>query len=237
MQQLAASNTILQTIADESKLGRVMSYYSMAFVGAAPFGSLAAGAAASHIGTPLTLAIGGVLVGICGGYQMLGKKIHDPEHVESSKESIEGLGLLPIETSFLSEKATYQVHARVTRRNAWLAGLAKPDLQGYEIHMGETILGPKADSFARITDRSGQETEILDGAVSRDGRVFGTYLHGVFDNDRFRTAFLNRLRTTKGLAERSVPTLATDPLDLLADHLERHLDLAKVWAICGLTPA
>jgi adenosylcobyric acid synthase len=180
----------------------------------------------------------GPVAGVCGGYQMLGMRVSDPHGVESGDQrEAEGLGLLDVVTVMLPHKETHQVTAELLPAGFLVASRCSRELTGYEIHMGETILGPKADSFARITRRSGEETEILDGAVSRDGRVFGTYLHGIFDNDRFRTAFLNRLRTAKGLTERSVPTRAADPFDLLADHLERHLDLGKVWAICGLTPA
>ncbi len=183
-------------------------------------------------------AFAGPVVGVCGGYQMLGMRVSDPHGVESGDQrEAEGLGLLDVVTVMLPHKETHQVTAELLPAGFLVASRCSRELTGYEIHMGETILGPRADSFARITRRSGEETEILDGAVSRDGRVFGTYLHGIFDNDRFRTAFLNRLRTAKGLTERAVPTRAADPLDLLADHLERHLDLAKVWAICGVMPA
>ncbi len=76
--------------------------------------------------------------------------------------------------------------------------------------------------------------KISDGAVSPDGRVLGTYLHGIFDNDGFRNAFLNRLRLGKGLSPKSAAQVLPDPLDLLAEHLERHLDMAKLLAICGM---
>lgn len=179
----------------------------------------------------------GPVVGVCGGYQMLGMRVSDPHGVESSDQrEAEGLGLLDVVTVMLPHKETHQVKAELLPAGIMVAGRSSRELAGYEIHMGETILGTRAGSFARINERSGEETEILDGAVSKDGRVFGTYLHGVFDNDRFRTAFLNRLRTSKGLVEKQVPTRTVDPLDLLADHLARHLDLKKIWAICGLTP-
>lgn len=183
-------------------------------------------------------AFSGPVVGVCGGYQMLGMRVSDPHGVESSdRREAEGLGLLDVVTVMLPHKETHQVRAELLPAGFMVAGRSSRELAGYEIHMGETILGPRADSFARISERSGEETEILDGAVSKEGRVFGTYLHGVFDNDRFRTAFLNRLRTTKGLAEQPVPTRTVDPLDLLADHLAQHLDLTKIWDICGVTTA
>jgi adenosylcobyric acid synthase len=107
-------------------------------------------------------------------------------------------------------------------------------LEGYEIHMGETLVGPGSSPFAVIERRSGRQLELLDGAVSPDGRVFGTYLHGIFDNDSFRRAFLNRIRTGKGLEPILDGTPQEEPYDLLAAHLEKHLDMARLFDICGI---
>jgi adenosylcobyric acid synthase len=109
------------------------------------------------------------------------------------------------------------------------------ELSGYEIHMGETCISPGAARFAAITERSGREAAAGDGAVSPDGRVFGTYLHGIFDNDGFRTAFLNRMRRAKGLAERQAVETEEDPFDLLAAHLEKNLDMERLLAACGVS--
>jgi adenosylcobyric acid synthase len=100
--------------------------------------------------------------------------------------------------------------------------------------MGETLLGREARPFATIVRRSGSDTAIQDGAVSLDGRVFGTYLHGIFDNHSFRSAFLNSLRREKGLPLSAGEAPAGDPFELLADHLERHLDMERLLAICGI---
>jgi adenosylcobyric acid synthase len=177
----------------------------------------------------------GQIVGICGGYQMLGHRVCDPFHVESEIREAQGLGLLDAETSMLIAKETHQAQARLLPA----AGLVAPDcdalLAGYEIHMGETVLGPGSRPFATIVARSGRETAVADGAVSPDGRVFGTYLHGIFDNAPFRTAFLDRMRVLKGLRPAPAPQEpAADPFDLLADHLERHLDVPRLLALCGL---
>jgi adenosylcobyric acid synthase len=75
---------------------------------------------------------------------------------------------------------------------------------------------------------------VPDGAVSPDGRVLGTYLHGIFDNHGFRTAFLNRIRREKGLPLQSEDNMVEDPFDLLAQHLERHLDMKRLFEICGI---
>ncbi|RNC69207.1 MAG: cobyric acid synthase [Desulfuromonadales bacterium] len=180
-------------------------------------------------------AFQGPIVGICGGYQMLGKRVSDPHAVESGIREAEGLGLLDVVTVMLERKTTHQAAAQMLPAGYQVAPRCRGELGGYEIHMGETILGKSVKPFARITLRSGKPVEVLDGAVSCDGRVFGTYLHGIFDNAGFRTAFLNRLRRAKGLEERGALGVADDPFDLLAAHLEKHLDMARLLAICGQT--
>src|SRR5262249_43613421 len=128
---------------------------------------------------PAIRQFGGAMVGICGGFQMLGCRVSDPDGVEAALErEAEGLGLLDVVTVMLSHKETHQVEAELLPAGLQAAPRSARALQGYEIHMGETILGPGVQPFARITSRSGQEVEVLDGAVTRDGRIFGTYLHG-----------------------------------------------------------
>jgi adenosylcobyric acid synthase len=177
----------------------------------------------------------GMVVGVCGGYQMLGHRVLDPFNQESRIRKAEGLGLLDVETVMLMVKETHQAEARLLPAGERIASGCREKLTCYEIHMGETVIGPQARPFATITRRSGKEMKIGDGAVSPDGRVFGTYLHGIFDNDGFRTAFLNRLRVEKGLRTNAVVPAREDPFDLLAEHLERHLDMEKLLAICGLS--
>lgn len=147
------------------------------------------------------LANNGVpVVGICGGYQMLGHEIHDPEHTESSFDKVDGLRLLPVSTTFEQDKITHQVTATCSR-HAFL-GLAYDDndLTGYEIHMGRTeFLEPVSHAFT-ITSRSGEQCASADGVVRNDGLVMGTYLHGIFDNNQYRRAVINALRERKGLA-------------------------------------
>jgi adenosylcobyric acid synthase len=179
-------------------------------------------------------AFRGPVVGICGGYQMLGKRVLDPLAIESDIREAEGIGLLDVETTMLRDKETHQALARLLPASAPLAPGCQGELAGYEIHMGETLLGPGARPFATITRRSGREVEIHDGAVSADGRVFGTYLHGIFDNAEFRTALLNRVRRDKGLKQRAKVVPLKDPFDLLANHLERHLDMERLLSICGI---
>jgi len=176
----------------------------------------------------------GQVVGICGGYQILGRRVKDPHGVESAVTEAEGLGLLDVETVLLTEKETHQAEARLLSAAALAAPGCVGTVSGYEIHMGETALGPGAHPFAQLLRRSGSDVAIPDGAVSSDGRVFGTYLHGIFDNHGFRTAFLNRIRREKGLPTQSAESRVEDPFDLLAEHLERHLDMESLLRICGI---
>jgi len=176
----------------------------------------------------------GSIVGICGGFQMLGRRVSDPEGVEGKPGSeTEGLGLLDVVTVMLSHKETHQATAELLPSGYLAAPKSCRTVAGYEIHMGETILGPGALPFAHIVSRSGEEVEVQDGAVSRDGRVLGTYLHGIFQTPGFRAAFLNRLRRQKGLPERAAAE-ADDPFDKLAAHLEQHLDMGRLLEICGV---
>jgi adenosylcobyric acid synthase len=176
----------------------------------------------------------GPIVGICGGYQMLGKKVLDPDGMESSAGEAEGLGLLDVETAMLPHKETHQAGGQLLAAGARIAPDWSGSLSGYEIHMGRTALGPEAQPFAELSRSSGGKDVISDGAVSKDGRVFGTYLHGLFDSHGFRTAFLNRIRREKGLPEVSRDCVEEDPFDMLAEHLERHLDMERLLGICGI---
>ncbi len=159
---------------------------------------------------------GGRLLGLCGGYQMLGKRIHDPQGLEGTKGSVDGLGLLDVETTLLPHKTTTLTHStHVATGEAMTA---------YEIHLGKTE-GP--DCVRPFS----QTAKGPDGATSPDGLVTGTYLHGCFTSDGFRTAFLKSLGADiEAFAyEQKVETI----LDHLADHLEKHLDLDRVLSLAG----
>lgn len=133
---------------------------------------------------------GSRVVGICGGYQILGRMLHDPTGIESPIKEQEGLGLLDTETTFNEEKTTTQA---VAKRNNYI-------LKGYEIHMGTTKLGPNATPFSTIKETNGQSENREDGAINNDGTVIGTYLHGIFDNPYWTRHLLNQIRTAKGMA-------------------------------------
>jgi adenosylcobyric acid synthase len=150
---------------------------------------------------------GGHVVGLCGGYQMLGRIVRDPHGIEGAAGEAEGLGLLDVETVMEPEKRVRNVAARSLRFDT--------PLTGYEIHLGRTT-GP--DCLRPVTLIDGVE----DGAASADGKVFGTYLHGLFGADRFRAKFLESLGVKSGgLDHRAEVERA---LDAIAGQLERHLD-------------
>ncbi|MFO8102073.1 MAG: cobyric acid synthase [Dehalococcoidia bacterium] len=173
------------------------------------------------------------VIGVCGGFQMLGKSIEDPQGVESEQKYIEGLGLLDIHTLFEGDKTTHQVQAQVVNGDGILAGLGGQSLTGYEIHMGQTQLGESNSAF-RIVQRSGEENDHLDGAVNPEGTVFGSYLHGLFDNDSFRHALLENIKPGYRATDRSRLPSKEEQYDKLAALVRESLDLEQVYRICGL---
>ena len=180
-------------------------------------------------------AAGGHVVGICGGFQMLGRHLADPEGIESEQEEAEGLGLLDVTTVLRAIKQTHQVEAELVSEFSGLA--AGTGLLGYEIHLGETCRGALARPLLQIVRRSGRTTRLEDGAISPGGRVWGSYLHGLFDNPALRGALLEDLRRRRGLAAPAAsPARSLDQeLDRLAAHLEAHLQLGPLLA--RLAPA
>jgi len=134
------------------------------------------------------------VIGICGGYQMLGSRILDPHHAESSHTEVEGLGLLNIETVFEKEKTTCQIEAEVVPSSVF--GVQSGFLKGYEIHMGRSAGDIGLFRIRRLT--SDNTSLSFDGSVNKN--CWGTYLHGIFDNNEFRRGLLNRIRVKKGLS-------------------------------------
>jgi adenosylcobyric acid synthase len=165
---------------------------------------------------------GGAVVGICGGYQMLGRSIHDPHHVESKNDSIEGLGLLPVVTAFAQKKATYQVRAKILKFDS----LDGEMIEGYEIHMGETT---GQTPWVQIVSRNGEQVRVLDGSVSPNGKVWGCYIHGLFNNDAFRYTWLKSLGWQGAAASQAVRF--EESLEKLADAVENSLDMKKLEKI------
>lgn len=174
------------------------------------------------------VASGKPLVGICGGYQMLGRSIRDPHHVESDAEETAGLGLLPVVTVFAGDKATHQARAVVRGGPGWLAACTGQPVQGYEIHMGRS---EGASPWLELTERSGRAVSVPDGSITDDGRVWGCYLHGLFDNQGLRRAWLSSLGWQADAATETSQDMDAS-LNRLADIVERSLDmetLERIW--------
>ncbi|MBI5492701.1 MAG: cobyric acid synthase [Deltaproteobacteria bacterium] len=170
---------------------------------------------------------GGTVAGICGGFQMLGKRVSDPHAVESSIGSAEGLKLLDSETTLKKEKATFQV----------LAGLGSGSgIKGYEIHMGETASNEAP--FSTIKERNGKKVNIKDGSISKDLRVWGTYIHGLFENDGFRNQLLSELKRKKGIgavSAGSYGSIKEAAIERLARTVEENIDMEMLRGFIGLT--
>jgi adenosylcobyric acid synthase len=149
------------------------------------------------------------VLGLCGGYQMLGKSISDPQGIEGPVRSVEALGLLDVETELGSEKKLANVEGRLCASGAAFTG--------YEMHVGKTT-GPDLERpFLSFSDGR------YDGAVSRNGRVAGCYVHGLFSSDAARAAFLLQLGA-ETLGE-SYEALVDGVLNRLAEHLAEHIDI------------
>jgi adenosylcobyric acid synthase len=174
------------------------------------------------------------VVGICGGYQMLGQKVLDPQNVESAESEFNGLGLLDAVTTFATEKSTRQVRARVLADSGLLSGTKGQELSGYEIHMGQTVCREKTSAF-QIFETPQGNADYVDGALNAKGNVLGTYLHGLFYNDDFRQAFLNSVRHFCGLAEgqKSAVSDRESPYDKLAELVRRSLNMTEIYKIIG----
>jgi adenosylcobyric acid synthase len=177
------------------------------------------------------------VLGICGGFQMLGRELLDPFHVESEIGRTAGLGLLDAITLFCREKITRQAQARLIQPEAIGAIAPGPIFEGYEIHMGETHLGPHARPLFSLT-RLGDCTSIADGAISDDGRIIGTYLHGLFDSAEAAAALLSHLRRVCGRKQIREPVISKlsreRRYDELAAHFRRHIDLGTIYHLIGI---
>jgi adenosylcobyric acid synthase len=157
---------------------------------------------------------GGHVLGLCGGYQMLGHNIADPNGIEGPAGEMPGLGLLDVTTVMTTQKSLTRVEA--------VHAASRESVNAYEIHIGRTDGPDRAHPFALVGGAP-------EGAVAGDGRVHGTYLHGLFTSDGFRRAFLHQL----GIAasDRNYRGAVEQVLDELADHIERYLDVEGLLAL------
>ncbi|WP_347713578.1 hypothetical protein [uncultured Fretibacterium sp.] len=181
---------------------------------------------------------GGFVLGLCGGYQMMGRRLEDPDLRENSElRGIDGLGLLPIVTEFRAGvKTTVCVSGALNPKlnpNPNHAEAPIP-VEGYEIHFGRTVPDAEAPGEPLFILADGRP----EGLGAEGLRIAGTYLHGVFENDRFRGLWLNALRRARGLEERpAVDTAARkeQAYDALAAAVERHLDVNGILGLMGLS--
>jgi adenosylcobyric acid synthase len=156
---------------------------------------------------------GGHVLGLCGGYQMLGRTVSDPDGIDGPAGTVEGLDLLDVSTTMRGDKSTTLV-------SGMHCATGTP-VEGYEIHLGRTDGNDCARPVLTLDGRP-------DGAQSSDGRIQGTYVHGLFTGDAFRRAWLAKLGVASSLAyEARIETA----LDALADHLEAHLDIDQLLTI------
>jgi len=175
------------------------------------------------------------IIGICGGYQILGKKLIDPYETESSLGECVGLGLLDIETEFIREKVTTQVTGEVKGNTGLLSACQALKIAGYEIHMGKT-------SFKDIDEHPftlNKSTQISEGSMNIDGLVFGTYLHGIFDNDLLRRQILNNVRKYKGwlpieASSINVSAIEEEAFNKLAKIVRENINLPFLYEVMDI---
>lgn len=190
---------------------------------------------------------GCMIFGICGGYQMLGELLSDPDQVEEGG-TLRGMGLLPVETVFTKEKTRTRVIGTFGALTGALAGLSGMELEGYEIHMGSTrSAGEEGGKVAELSVQNQGENMETERRRKSDGchleNVYGTYVHGIFDGEGIAPALVEILARKKGIVLESAETMDREQYkekqyDLLADTLRRHLDMKKIYEILeeGITP-
>ncbi|HXF63151.1 MAG TPA: cobyric acid synthase [Caldilineaceae bacterium] len=168
-------------------------------------------------------ARGAAVVGICGGYQLLGRWLADPTGVEAEPgTSVAGLGLLPVATEFAPEKTTHRARLRLA---------AGGEVTGYEIHTGQTVLLDGAQPLGWLVERSGQPVTLADGAQDAGGRIWGAYLHGILEDTAFRRRWLATLGWQAPAQGGALDRAAE--LDRLADVVEAAVDWPQIAALIG----
>jgi adenosylcobyric acid synthase len=169
---------------------------------------------------------GKIIIGICGGFQILGKIIEDPYHIESELDKIEGLGLLDIQTIMLKEKTTKQISGNIINNDGLFSGLKNIQIEGYEIHMGASSGNDCKSGFMEIDGT-------LSGVIKNN--IIGTYIHGIFDNVKFSRTFLNNIRKIKGLSaidfEINYKKFKQKEYDKLAKSVRENLNMKKIYEI------
>ena len=174
---------------------------------------------------------GRALIGVCGGMQILGSAIYDPDGIESERPVAEGLGILDIETRFVGEKLTTRTEGRIVGDDGLLAGARGMRVSGYEIHVGVTESDEGASRAMETADGSAAL-----GYVDRTGRALGTYAHDLFKNEAFADCIIGNVARMKGLEGpgESEAFSQEAEFDKLAAHLRAHLDMKAVYGVMGL---
>lgn len=172
---------------------------------------------------------GGMLMGICGGYQMLGSTLRDLDNVESSVPEAAGLGLLDMDITFAPEKRTAQTSGTIQCGSGWIAALNGMLLDGYEIHAGNNRFGPDCVPWLKA------DGQVI-GVCNQTGNVIGTYLHGLFDDGQFFAALSARIREAKGIPIGQAQTQTLEEFrekefDRIADIVRASVDMAAVYRI------
>ena len=172
---------------------------------------------------------GGMVIGICGGYQMLGHNLRDPMHVESRSPEVPGMDLLDMEVTFEAEKKTLQSKGTINAESGWLSELSGMLLDGYEIHAGHNAFGTECLPWLSIAGRT-------DGVCNREGNVLGSYLHGLFDDGQFFSALASHVRKSKGINETPRNALTMDEFrerefDRIADIVRASVDMDAIYKI------
>ncbi|MCL2474727.1 MAG: cobyric acid synthase [Chloroflexi bacterium] len=181
---------------------------------------------------------GTVIIGICGGYQIMGKTLSDPLGIEKDPEDQtnwtqedSGLGILDSHTIFADEKRTCQTTAQTIQNRSILDNMAGIKLSGYEIHMGRTTV--EGSCAFNLCTQGGKACVVHDGALNKEGNAFGTYLHGIFDSSEFTSILLNNVRKYYGLPQRYDMTGVNKNAEYnkLADIVRQNVDMAKIYEI------
>lgn len=172
---------------------------------------------------------GGMVLGICGGYQMLGNRLRDPDHSESTIPETAGLGLLDMDVMFEKEKQTVQVSGSIACEAGWPEAYNGTVLDGYEIHTGKNSYGPEAVPWLKIHGET-------DGVMNSQGNVLGTYLHGIFDDGRLFSAIADRIRLQRGEEGKKEEPVSFDEFrekefDRIAAIVRASLDMDAVYRI------
>lgn len=180
-------------------------------------------------------AAGKVIFGVCGGYQMLGETLSDPHGVEAGGQ-IKGMGLLPMDTVFAEEKTRTRVKGKFAPLQGILEGLSGTWLEGYEIHMGESVRREDAGQMTEIANYAAQSDSTLKADGAYRNNVYGTYVHGVFDKEEVAVRIVEGLARAKGISMEDINAVDYQAFkerqyDILAAALREHLDMARIYDI------